>query len=51
MSDIETRETPMVVVEPPVAEDELLREAMPGATSDDLTGAMTGCVVHLCGCK
>lgn len=38
------------VVEPASDEDAIVRFAHPDATSDDLTGAMTGCVVHLCGC-
>lgn len=40
----------ITIVQPARSEEHVVRAALPDTPREELTGAMTGCVVHLCGC-
>lgn len=51
MADNENTEEQVQVIQTASTEDDFLRVVSPEATKDEIESGISGCVVHLCGCK
>lgn len=51
MGDEEPAAPPVQVIQPASTEDDVLRAVDPEASAEEIEAGISGCVVHLCGCK